>query len=141
MSYPGTEQAPRPRLSPERTAQEAAALLDRFQASKTKIAIQKDGALADIARIVLLDSYGIWVPESPKGRVPISVSDDGETGFLFPHASTESFLGGIIRAFATFGSKRRLNRMRQQAMTRSFSWSRSASDYGRLYRSLSDRAA
>ncbi|MBV9548838.1 MAG: glycogen synthase GlgA [Alphaproteobacteria bacterium] len=75
----------------------------------------------------------------PIGRRTGGLADtihDGETGFLFPHASAASFLGGIVRAFATYGSKQRLNRMREQAMGRSFSWSESASDYGRLYRSL-----
>src|SRR5579864_5292032 len=38
---------------------------------------------------------------------------DGKTGFLFPDASPESFLGGIVRAFATYGSKKSLNRMRE----------------------------
>ena len=83
MSYPGTEQDPRPRLSKERITQEAVTLLERFRATKTKIAIQKDGTLTDIARSILLDSYGICAPASPKGRVPVSVSDDGETGFLY----------------------------------------------------------
>jgi starch synthase len=75
----------------------------------------------------------------PIGRRTGGLADtisDGDTGFLFPHASAESFLGGIVRAFATFGSKPRLNRMRRRAMTRSFSWSQSATEYGRLYRSL-----
>lgn len=75
----------------------------------------------------------------PIGRQTGGLADtiaDGETGFLFPHASTESFLGGIVRAFATFGSKSEMNQMRGQAMKRSFSWSDSASDYGHLYRTL-----
>jgi starch synthase len=66
----------------------------------------------------------------------VDTISDGETGFLFPHASTESFLGGVVRAFATYGSKRRLNRMRESAMTQSFSWSQSAVGYGELYRNL-----
>jgi starch synthase len=61
---------------------------------------------------------------------------DGETGFLFSDASPESFLGGVVRAFATYGSKRRLNRMRETAMAKSFSWTQSASSYETLYRSL-----
>jgi starch synthase len=80
----------------------------------------------------------------PVGRRTGGLADtisDGETGFLFPHASTESFLGGIVRAFAIYGSKRRLNRMRERAMTRTFSWSQSATDYGRLYRNLLRPAA
>jgi starch synthase len=59
---------------------------------------------------------------------------DGETGFLFTQPSTESFLGGIRRAFATFGVKQRLNSMRRSAMSRSFSWDISAACYGALYR-------
>ena len=59
---------------------------------------------------------------------------DGETGFLFNQPSTESFLGGVQRAFATFKAKDRLNSMRQRAMSRSFSWDISAACYGALYR-------
>ena len=59
---------------------------------------------------------------------------DGETGFLFSHPSTESFLGGIRRAFSTFMTTERLNAMRKSAMSRSFSWDISAASYGALYR-------
>jgi starch synthase len=59
--------------------------------------------------------------------------DDGETGFLFTRPSTESFLGGICRAFATYGAKDRLNSMRRRAMSKSFSWSISAACYSALY--------
>jgi len=59
---------------------------------------------------------------------------DGETGFLFAQPSTESFLGGIRRAFTTFVAKDRLNSMRRSAMARSFSWDASAACYGALYR-------
>jgi starch synthase len=59
---------------------------------------------------------------------------DGETGFLFTKPSTESFLGGICRAFATYGAKDRLNSMRRRAMSKSFSWSISAACYSALYR-------
>jgi starch synthase len=59
---------------------------------------------------------------------------DGETGFLFTQPSTESFLGGIRRAFATFGAKDRLNSMRRSAMSQSFSWDISAACYDALYR-------
>ena len=61
---------------------------------------------------------------------------DGQTGFLFPHASPESFLGGIVRAFATYGSKKSLNRMRETAMAQSFSWNKSATSYNAIYRDL-----
>jgi starch synthase len=59
---------------------------------------------------------------------------DGETGFLFTKPSTESLLGGICRAFATYGAKDRLNSMRRRAMSKSFSWSISAACYSALYR-------
>jgi starch synthase len=59
---------------------------------------------------------------------------DGETGFLFDRPSTESFLGGVRRAFATFMAKDRLNSMRRSAMSRSFSWDISAACYNALYR-------
>jgi len=61
---------------------------------------------------------------------------DGKTGFLFRDPSPESFLGGIVRAFATYGSKPALNRMRESAMALSFSWTRSASSYKAIYRDL-----
>ncbi len=59
---------------------------------------------------------------------------DGETGFLFSQPSTESFLGGIRRAFSTFVAKDRLDSMRRSAMSRSFSWDIAATCYGALYR-------
>jgi starch synthase len=59
---------------------------------------------------------------------------DGETGFLFAKPSTESFLGGVQRAFSTFRAKDRLDSMRRSAMSRSFSWDISAAGYGALYR-------
>ncbi|MGJ4943747.1 glycogen synthase GlgA [Bradyrhizobium sp. HKCCYLS1011] len=58
---------------------------------------------------------------------------DGETGFLFPKPSAESFLGGVRRAFSAFVSTERLNTMRLSAMARSFSWSLSAACYSALY--------
>jgi starch synthase len=64
---------------------------------------------------------------------------DGETGFLFQDPSPESFFGGVTRAFATFGRKNRLNRMRESAMARSFSWANSASSYSAIYRDLTAR--
>jgi starch synthase len=59
---------------------------------------------------------------------------DGETGFLFSKPSTESFLGGVRRAFSAFTAKDRLDSMRRNAMARSFSWDISAALYGALYR-------
>ncbi len=58
---------------------------------------------------------------------------DGETGFLFKQPSTESFLGGVRRAFSAFMAEDRLNTMRRSAMARSFSWDLSAACYSALY--------
>src|SRR5260370_38691902 len=73
----------------------------------------------------------------PIGHQPAGLSEtitDGETGFLFTQPSTESFLGGIRRAFATYTAKDRLDSMRRSAMSRSFSWDAAAALYGALYR-------
>lgn len=75
----------------------------------------------------------------PIGRRTGGLSEtisDGETGFLFNKASAEDFLGSICRAFGTFSSKRKLNTMRVEAMSKSFSWGQSATAYGALYSRL-----
>jgi starch synthase len=58
---------------------------------------------------------------------------DGETGFLFGKPSAEGFLGGLCRAFSTFGTKDRLDGMRRAAMSQAFSWTDSARAYAALY--------
>jgi ATP phosphoribosyltransferase len=82
MSSPSFERATLPLRSPVRLLQNRE-LLERFRATKIKIAIQKDGALTDIAREILRDTQDILVPPTPKGRLPISVSEDGETGYIY----------------------------------------------------------
>lgn len=59
---------------------------------------------------------------------------DGETGFLFEKPSADRLLGGLCRAFSTFGMKDRLDRMRRTAMAQAFSWSDSAKVYAALYK-------
>ncbi|QPF86663.1 glycogen synthase GlgA [Bradyrhizobium genosp. L] len=61
---------------------------------------------------------------------------DGETGFLFPQPSAESFLSGVRRAFDAYHRKDRLNAMRASAMAKSYSWDLSAACYGALYKRL-----
>jgi starch synthase len=58
---------------------------------------------------------------------------DGRTGFLFQKPSVASFLGGICRAFATYGRKSLLDQMRRNAMAQTFSWRESSAIYARLY--------
>lgn len=68
--------------------------------------------------------------------------EDGRTGFLFREHSLSSFCSAIGRALTTFGSTRRLNEMRAQAMTSVAGWDRSANDYNDLYmRVCGNRAA
>ncbi len=61
---------------------------------------------------------------------------DGRTGFLFQEPSAASFLGAICRAFGTFGTKKRLETMRTEAMAAPFGWNDSVQSYLGLYRSL-----
>jgi|GEM_PF-1510582 len=82
MSRPNLERPSALTTTPEKLL-ENRELLERFRATKTKIAIQKDGSLTDIARSILYDTYDIFVPPTPKGRVSVGVSDDGETGFIY----------------------------------------------------------
>jgi len=61
-----------------------AELLEKFRQTKTKIAIQKDGELTDISREILAITYNIVVPpKDPKSRSLVSVSEDGEVGFVY----------------------------------------------------------
>ena len=62
--------------------------------------------------------------------------EDGRTGFLFPDFSGDALRDACRRAFETFAAEDRLAEMRQAAMARSFSWSRSAEHYRALYREL-----
>ena len=82
MLTPSAKKIFSPSLPLERQ-DEGRELLKKFQATKTKIAIQKDGALTDIARSLLFDTYSVVVPPTPKGRIPFAVSGDGETGFIY----------------------------------------------------------
>jgi starch synthase len=58
---------------------------------------------------------------------------DGETGFPFGKPSADGLLGGLCRAFSTFGMKDHLDRMRRAAMAQAFSWTESARSYASLY--------
>jgi ATP phosphoribosyltransferase len=61
----------------------AAEMLELFRQTRTKIAIQKDGALTDIARAIFLDSFGICIPPASKSRLSVGLSEDGKTGIVF----------------------------------------------------------
>jgi starch synthase len=59
--------------------------------------------------------------------------EDGVTGFLFKEPSPTGLMGGVSRAFETFGVKPRLQAMRRAAMKRPMNWLQSARRYGELY--------
>jgi starch synthase len=60
---------------------------------------------------------------------------DGQTGFLFERPSSDGLLSSLCRAFSTFGTRDRLDRMRRAAMGQAFSWTNSAKAYASLYQS------
>jgi len=59
--------------------------------------------------------------------------EDGLTGFLFSDLSLPSFVDAIKRAMDAYASRRKLNKMRREAMSRSFGWQRSAAGYDHVY--------
>ncbi len=62
--------------------------------------------------------------------------EDGVTGFLFEETSLAGLLGAMYRAVDTYASPQKLRAMRRAAMQRPLGWSRSAGQYGALYRSM-----
>ena len=61
---------------------EAAATIEAFRAAPIKIAFQKGGVLTDVS-VAILAEYGFEVPPEPeKSRLDISVSNDGQVGFV-----------------------------------------------------------
>lgn len=60
---------------------------------------------------------------------------DGITGFVFSPMTAESFLGCIHRALTAYRDKSAWKKLQHNAMTRDFSWGKSAEDYLALYRS------
>ena len=69
----------------------------------------------------------------------IDTIEDGETGFLFEGFRADSFLGAVARAFEAFADPPTLGRMRRAAMSRSFDWATSATEYAKLYASLTGK--
>jgi starch synthase len=60
--------------------------------------------------------------------------EDGVTGFVFEPMTAETFLASIRRALATYRDKQAWHAIQHNAMTRDFSWKKSAEDYLALYR-------
>jgi len=62
--------------------------------------------------------------------------DDGVTGFVFEPYASESLIGATIRGLDIYWNPPEWDRMRQAAMTRDFSWDRSARSYLEVYREV-----
>jgi starch synthase len=66
----------------------------------------------------------------------VTLADDTATGFVFDDENPDALLGTAQRAAALYGDRGSWRRVRQQAMTRDFSWEASARQYLALYREL-----
>jgi starch synthase len=62
--------------------------------------------------------------------------EDGITGFVFSPMTAEAFLASIRRALAAYCDKKAWRRIQRNAMTRDFSWKKSAEDYLALYKAV-----
>lgn len=62
--------------------------------------------------------------------------EDGVTGFIFSPITAETFLASIRRALAVYRDKQAWSRIQRNAMTRDFSWEKSAADYLALYKAV-----
>lgn len=62
--------------------------------------------------------------------------EDGVTGFIFSPITAETFLASIRRALAVYRDKQAWSRIQRNAMTRDFSWEKSATDYLALYKAV-----
>jgi starch synthase len=75
------------------------------------------------------------------GTIPVARKTGGladtieneKTGFLFDEYSTESLVNGINRALSTYSSKKHWQKIVKNAMSKDFSWQRSAEMYLEIY--------
>jgi starch synthase len=67
--------------------------------------------------------------------------EDGRTGFLFSALSRHALGTAVDRAITSFSSRRTIQRMRRQAISKRFDWSASARRYFDLYTSTAVRVA
>jgi starch synthase len=67
---------------------------------------------------------------------PARLRDKTATGFTFDAATPEALAATLERAAAAYANRARWRQMTRQAMTRDFSWARSAGHYVDLYREL-----
>jgi starch synthase len=68
--------------------------------------------------------------------IPARLRDKTATGFSFEAASPEALVATLERAITAYANRASWRQMMRQAMTRDFSWARSAQQYAALYREL-----
>jgi len=68
--------------------------------------------------------------------IPARLRDKTATGFTFEAATPEALVATLERAIAAYANRTSWRQMMRQAMTRDFSWARSAQQYAALYREL-----
>ncbi|MBV8776932.1 MAG: glycogen synthase GlgA, partial [Alphaproteobacteria bacterium] len=71
---------------------------------------------------------------------PAALADETATGFVFGAATPDALAGALGRAAAAYPDGATWRQMMRRAMTRDFSWARSAEQYAALYRELVDKA-
>lgn len=62
--------------------------------------------------------------------------EDGQSGFLFEGADPQAFRGALERALSVYALPEKWEQMQRYAMSRDFSWSRSAREYLEVYTNL-----
>lgn len=67
---------------------------------------------------------------------PASLADGSATGFMFDAATPAAFLTAVRRALACYRNPSLWNQVRQNGMTRDFSWQASARRYQALYQRM-----
>ena len=72
----------------------------------------------------------------PVGDHVARLRDKTATGFIFEAATPEALVATLEWAIAAYANRARWRQMMRQAMTRDFSWERSARQYVALYREL-----
>ncbi|OQX50880.1 hypothetical protein B5M47_02775 [candidate division CPR3 bacterium 4484_211] len=66
--------------------------------------------------------------------------NDGVDGFKFNKYSVDDFVEAIKRSYYTYRDKPKWQRMMYSAMSRDFSWNRSAKEYVNLYREVMEKS-
>lgn len=81
---------------------------------------------------MIAQRYGT-IPIARKTGGLADTIEDGKTGFLFKQYNAEKFLKAIKRCLKLFQDKKSWQKLVKRAMSKDFSWEKSAKEYLRLY--------